>query len=623
MKSSFTDKLFVIQFPNRRITACLFVFIIFFTGIQERIYAQDGGAFTNSAWWFGGAGGINYNLYHGSFQELNSNVNFPVSFQNTKGTGQFAFPVAEYHPQGTKLGFMLYSGYESRRGSFNNELSTKLAYITFEPSVRLNLFNSPFYLYSGPRLAFNVDKRFSGGLISNMRKSIFSMQIGGGYDISLTAEDSKNQVILSPFVAFHPYFGQNPRSIESWNLTTLRVGIALKFGRGHKVVIPEKIVVPVVIDIVPDDKLLATAPQNIQDENKIIKALPLPNYVYFDLNSTDLSASSQTQKVVSENMLSILGDRMVNEPSSTITLTGSLEQDPKDGRQLAESVKLFLVGIYGIDASRILTKGSKKLAIQASRSGTKLPLALIRDGNREVLIESTSQSLQVEFRGEPDAMPKSLPTYIVREAPIDSYVTFTTEGVDESFTSWIVNVSDEHGKIQNFGPYANESVSIPVKTILGTRPEGNYDISVIGQLKSGNTVRKDTTAHLVLWTPPATERIMRFSIIYEFNNSKAIDIFNQYLTNIVTPKIPKDGIVIIHGHSDIANNDDYNLKLYLARANDAKNIIQNTLGEGGRKDVIFEVHGFGEDQNVAPFGNKKPEEQFYIRTIIIDIYSKE
>ena len=39
----------------------------------------------------------------------------------------------------------------------------------------------------------------------------------------------------------------------------------------------------------------------------------------------------------------------------------------------------------------------------------------------------------------------------------------------------------------------------------------------------------------------------------------------------------------------------------------------------GRTDVKFEVYGFGEDQNLAQFGNDSPEERFYNRSVIIDI----
>jgi hypothetical protein len=60
---------------------------------------------------------------------------------------------------------MLQAGYDSRKGDFDQvitacdcpaDLSTNLSYITVEPSLRFAPFKSNFYLYGGPRLAFNL-----------------------------------------------------------------------------------------------------------------------------------------------------------------------------------------------------------------------------------------------------------------------------------------------------------------------------------------------------------------------------------------------------------------------------------------------------------------------------------
>jgi outer membrane protein OmpA-like peptidoglycan-associated protein len=59
--------------------------------------------------------------------------------------------------------------------------------------------------------------------------------------------------------------------------------------------------------------------------------------------------------------------------------------------------------------------------------------------------------------------------------------------------------------------------------------------------------------------------------------------------------------------------------LSFARANDVKNIIENSLSKTGRTDVKFELDGSGENVNKAPFENKTPEERSYNRTVIIDI----
>ena len=112
---------------------------------------------------------------------------------------------------------------------------------------------------------------------------------------------------------------------------------------------------------------------------------------------------------------------------------------------------------------------------------------------------------------------------------------------------------------------------------------------------------------------------MRFSVIYEFNESKAISIYEKYLNDVVIPKIPQNGTVIIHGHTDIIGDDTYNQKLSMARANNVKSIIESGLLKAGRNDVKFQTYGSGEDESLSPFANNYPEERFYNRTVIIDI----
>lgn len=140
-----------------------------------------------------------------------------------------------------------------------------------------------------------------------------------------------------------------------------------------------------------------------------------------------------------------------------------------------------------------------------------------------------------------------------------------------------------------------------------------------GKNKSGNTVKKEATMHMVLWTTPKEEEGMRYSVIYEFNESKVIPLYVKYLTEIVTPKIPKGATVIIHGHTDVIGEEAYNLNLSLERANDVRRILESALSNAGRSDVKFEVQGFGENLEMAEFDNKFPEGRFYNRNVVIDI----
>jgi outer membrane protein OmpA-like peptidoglycan-associated protein len=333
----------------------------------------------------------------------------------------------------------------------------------------------------------------------------------------------------------------------------------------------------------------------------------------------NLSGRSTRQMIVYYNILNILGDRLVKNLTTTIKLVGSSEKGPEDGRAMAESIQRYLVSIFGIDPSRIMIEGRDEPKIPSEQPGGTKELDLLREGDRRVSIESNSPDLLMEFLTGPGTPLKPVEIIAVQKAPLDSYVSFTVEGAKEAFSTWSLEIMDKTGKVLYFGPYVQESVSMPGKSVLGDLPEGDYKVTMIGLAKNGVTVKMDTTVNMVRWTPPITEEMTRFSIIYEFNESKAIAMYDKYLTDIVIPKIPEGGTVIIHGYTDIIGDEAYNQTLSLARANDVRTIIENGLLKAGRSDVEFKVYGFGEDQNLSPFENKFPEERCYNRSVIIDI----
>jgi outer membrane protein OmpA-like peptidoglycan-associated protein len=597
---------------------------------------------------------------------LNSDLTVPTAFHFGRGVGLYLAPLVEYLPPDSKLGFMLQAGYDSRKAKFEGEttpcncpadLSAKLSYITVEPSLRFTPFKFNLYLYAGPRLAFNMANSFTykqGPAVldpefSNMRNTIISMQIGAGYDLPILSQNKETQYVISPFVSFQPYFGQDPRTIETWNVTTLRIGVALKFGRGTKNPAPVVTAPPQTVIVIPEPevKFSVYSPKNIPVDRRVRETFPIRNYVFFDLGSTEipdryalitkdqvkdfkedrlevftpkhLSGRSDRQMTAYYNVLNILGDRMGKNPSVVVRLTGASMQGPEDGKAMAESVKKYLVDVFGIDASRINTEGRVKPRIPSEQPGGAKELDLLREGDRRVSIWSESPAILMEYQTGPDAPLAPVEIVGVQEAPIDSYVTFNVEGAKEAFSSWSLEVKDDKGTVQKFGPYTQVQLSIPGKSILGTRPEGDYKVTMVGKTKSGKTVRKETSVHMVLWKPSEKEEGMRYSVIFEFNQSEAIALYEKYLTEIVTPKIPKEGTVIIHGHTDIIGDEATNMTLSLARANEVKGIIESALSKAGRTDVQFEVYGFGEDQNLAPFENKYPEERFYNRTVIIDL----
>jgi outer membrane protein OmpA-like peptidoglycan-associated protein len=656
---------------------------IVITGIQTTVMAQPPAKadepkvvalpqYTRPNWWFGVAGGANFNFYQGTTQQLTSGLTVPTAFRLGQGLGLYLAPLVEYHRPDSRFGVMFQAGYDGRNGKFSQvispcnckqNLSIDLSYITVEPSLRFAPFRSNLYLFAGPRLAFNINNQFNYKQgtnplypdqapnpdvkenFSNVNQVLLSMQVGAGYDISLSSENRKSQTVFSPFVSFQPYFGQSPRSVETWTVTTLRVGAAIKFGRGHLIEKPVEAQAIEVID--PVVKFSVHSPANIPVERRVRETFPISNYVFFDLGSIEipsryvlltkdqvkdfkedrlevvtpkrLSGRSSRQMTVYYNVLNILGDHMQRNPDDKIKLAGASMQGKPDGIAMAESIKHYLVNVFEISPSRINVEGHIKPRIASEQPGATLELDLIRQDDRRVSILSDSPALLQEYQTGPNTPLKPVEIVGVQPAPVDSYIKINVEGAKKAFTRWSLEVRDEKGIIENFGPYTEEDASIPGKSILGDRPSGDFKFTMIGQ--DGITTRKDTAIHIVRWTPDKDEEGMRFTIIYEFDDSKAIEVYKKYLTDVVAPKIPEDARVIIHGYTDIIGDEDHNQELSFARADDVRKILENSMSKAGRTDVKFESYGFGEE--LSQFENNFPEERFYNRSVVIDVIPRK
>ncbi|MBP6184293.1 MAG: outer membrane beta-barrel protein [Saprospiraceae bacterium] len=647
----------------------------FLTIFQANVEAQVQ-TYARPSWLFGVAAGANVNMYRGSTQQMNDGFRSPVTFHDGAGVGLFVAPLVEYMFPDSRFGIMLQAGYDGKNSAFDQkstvcncaaDLKTNLSYLTVEPSIRFAPFNGNFYLFGGPRFAFNLQKDFTyelglnpefpdqlptpdvKGEFSNIHETLVSMQIGAGYDIPLSSQNVALQSFLSPFISFQPYFGQSPRSIETWNITTVRVGAALKFGFGA----PEPMATGSGESNLFDAgiRFYVNSPENIPSERRMRETFPVLNYVFFDLGSTeipsryislkknqvsdfkedqlevyapkDLTGRADRGMHVYYNVLNILGDRLDKNPSATINLVGSSEKGQEDGMSMATSVKKYLVDVFGINNSRISVEGRDKPKLPSEKPGSTVDLEMLRAGDRRVSIESSSPELLMEFQTGKGAAMKPVVRNGIQTAPFDSYVSFHVDGAEKSLQSWKVELKDKKNKYQSFGPFTKDVAYIAGKSILGVNPEGDYKATMVGQTKNGMTVTREVPVHMTLWTPTKDEQGIRYSVVYEFDASKAATLYEKYLTEIVAPQIPQGGTVIIHGHTDIIGDEAYNKTLSMARANDVKQILSSALTKSGRSDVKFNTYGSGEDESLTPFDNKLPEERFYNRTVIIDIIPKK
>jgi outer membrane protein OmpA-like peptidoglycan-associated protein len=597
----------------------------------------------------GASGAANFNFYTGTTQQLNSTLAAPSAFHKGSGVGGYGSVLFEFRPHPV-WGFMFNLAYDGRGGKFNEvmapcdcpeSLNAKLGYVTLEPSLRIAPFSSGFYVFIGGTYSYAMRNSFTyvqqlksdkEGSFSNIHQQVFAGQIGAGYDIPLSPIANTTQVVLSPFISYHPYFGQEPRSIESWSLSTLRVGAALKFG---KATVRTMATVPPVTE--GGLQFSVAAPLKVPANRRVKETFPLRNSVFFDENSTeipnryvklkaseavdfkearfqepapkDAAGRSQRQMSAYYTLLNILGDRMRKNPSTTITLIGaSAGKGPETGKGEAEAVKNYLVTIFGISETRITTEGRDQPVSPSEQPGAKKQLDLLRAGDRRVDIVSSS-----------DILLAPLQLSSLQEAPLDDRIVFKTKsGTNESAKSWTIQIMDEKGAVRNFGPFTKEEAYISGNAVLGDRSEGNYKVVMLAQTEDGHTIRKESKLHLIRPTA-SKEEALRFSVLFDFDQSKTVATYENFLTNVVAPLVPDNANILIHGHTDVTGEEMYNMNLSKERAEEARSILERTVLNAGKKGVTYEIYGFGADAGTAPFENEFPEERVYNRTVIIDI----
>ena len=648
---------------NRSIQKIGTAVILMFLGITS--YAQTQVRVTPK-WWIGLSGAANINYYRGTTQQLSQDLTVPTAFHDGNTVRPYGSMLLEYRPNKV-FGLMLNAAFDNRGGNFDNvmapcdcpaSLSTNLSYAAIEPSIRLAPFKSSFYIFAGPTLGININKAFKytqdkqpniHADFNSIRKEVLGAQAGLGFDIPVSAKISETQMTISPFASFQTDLFDAPRSVETWSIYSIRAGVALKFGFVKRALVPSKTNIILVPAIAAEKEIQFSvrAPKVAPSIRQIKETFPIRNSVFFDMGSTQISSRyiqlnaaeanlfteaqlqqgqpsnlyvgrSARQLEVYHNILNIIGDRMRKNTEATIVLVGSSDKNPKEGALLASNVKDYLVTNYKIEPSRIATEGRDKPVIPSEQPGAVHELGLLHEGDRRVDIESNSAALLMQVGGANSVYLKPVQIISTQQDPLDSHVIFTNQGASDLLVSWNVFLTNENGTMQQFGPFTQDQASVSGKRILGNDAQGNYDIVMTGITKSGHVVRKTSVVSLTKLTE-AKQEGLRYSILFDFDKSTSIAAYENFLTAVVAPLISDNDLVIIHGHTDIIGEEKYNHKLSHERADGVQAILKRAFTASAKKGVKFEVLGFGEDTNSAPFDNNTPEERFYNRTVIIDI----
>src|SRR5690606_27152303 len=150
------------------------------------------------------------------------------------------------------------------------------------------------------------------------------------------------------------------------------------------------------------------------------------------------------------------------------TLSGASKKGADEGKMFASNIKTYLVDVFQIDQSRIAVNGRTKPLIPSEQPGANKELALLREGDRRVDIQSSSPELTMEVGG----WMKPVQINTTQSDPMDSHVVFNVDKAATVLSSYSLDLTDESGAVQHYGPFTKNQESIAGKTILGDKTSG-------------------------------------------------------------------------------------------------------------------------------------------------------
>lgn len=454
-----------------------------------------------------------------------------------------------------------------------------------------------------------------------------------GYDIPLS-----ERVDLTPEIGGTFAF-TNVLSSFDWTVHMARAGVRVTYLFGSEKADvpppppakePEPVVAPptapyVLLDVVGtrEDGVTESVSEIVLSEATTVDVIPLLPNVFFDSASAVIPSryrdrSSSTSGFVPNeisgniidvyhDILNIIGYRMQQRSSSTLTVKGHVEPasgetDPTLALNRANIVRDYLVRVWKIDASRITVTSASLPSHPSNRT-----IADGREENRRV--ELTSNDLAVlapvrrvakKARLIPDpisVLPKVEPatSAAVKIAAADGR-TVTTETVSANGTmSWKPRTSDISSLI-NSGQ----------RRLIVTASSGEGDLyrearHVIG-LRRSTAQDGDAEADTI--------RERHRLVFFDFDDDKISATDAPYM-EALQARLRTTSKIAVTGYTDRIGDAGYNTGLATRRAVRVANTIRERI-------VPEQVHERGAGPELI-HDNNLPEGRMYNRTVVIDV----
>lgn len=451
---------------------------------------------------------------------------------------------------------------------------------------------------------------------------------------------------IAPEITYTIGLNNAVRHYLDWNINTLRIGVSVGYIPGDPPAPPEPpaeepkkpeiAVLPIPPPPLPLPPKAEITARGVEADGRETPAVtirveefsstnvkPLLNYVFFDENSDALpprykrltsatTSGFSTDKLFGTptletyyDALNIVGSRLRDNPSATITLTGcNADAGPEKGntnlsRRRAETVRDYLVTVWNIKPERIVVE-SRNLPEKPSNIAEPDGVA----ENRRVEITSNTRAiLEPVFANE---------TYRQVTPPKLRFAPKATG--ERSITTWNITAANDAAKTATFSgqgapPPAVEWDLQNSREIVAGAKTVNYRLGITDSMGFDATATGTIQVEQITVQSKKVNRVKdkiidRYSLIlFDFDKSD-ITGMNAYLTDFIRKQAGANATVTITGYTDRIGDAEHNRRLSAERAKSAAKQLNTTNFSGRGEDVLL-------------YDNALPEGRFYSRTVEI------
>lgn len=382
----------------------------------------------------------------------------------------------------------------------------------------------------------------------------------------------------------------------------------------------------------PVADVMTASPQQIQIVETIVtETFPILPYIFFDSSSATLSSRYQqlasTETTAFRNrelphssleayyqILNIIGDRLSNDPSQKITITGTTDGEEagsaKDATSLskarAQVVKDYLASVWNIADDRIAVK----TAASPKNPSTKKFDEGVEENRRVEITSDDGKILEPvihEHFSRYEGTPKQVPFVLKASGK-------------QTISNWEMKIDAATATLYQTGGSGNPPSSFDWKIadadLAPIAKAADANKNVAASLTVKDAAGLDNTK---LYEIPTTKsrypfELSRLSlIVFDFDKSDISGQNKEMVKTFVAHSIRPNSDVQIHGSTDRLGELDHNQELSQSRADAVAKLVRAENPDA----KLTEVKGIGPAEDASL--NATPEGRYYCRTVTVQV----